>query len=649
MSAVAFEVRQAEPVDRNRERAIRFAQVTEQFATRLTLRPVRCRVADSGVAPAWSTSNTISFNGQTIGDLLDPRVVTASRGLALHEICHILFTPRSGTDLLQEVMNKRLGRAFNALEDQRIETLLVGRFGASIVDWFTYMVAQHLLESPKAVAYAFPLVRGRKYLPVEVRKAVRDAYVKQDDVQALSDIIDEYRTLLFPADTARGLELIEAYDKLVKQANDDGSGWSDVPDPNGHEHRQTGEQESGATSRPLSNKEQERARQNAKARNEQDEADFEPQAEDEDEFNFGDGDSDWDDADDESESESGAGDDSTDGEQSGEGDADSDAGQPADTDGASDSTSDSDSDSQQGDVPSDGIGTGTGEQSISDLLEDAIDGVLERLGDQIADDIAKYSGEVSLQGENVGKPQRANYRTDSVSPEAMRASKAFGIELERLRSEFEPAWERRVDAGRINAQRYLSGCDLDETFDQWSDGREDAVDIEAVILLDNSGSMSSQASVAYNSLWALKRALDKVNASCTVVTYSDSAKVLYEAEERATNTVKNAGVEGGTSPLKAIKYATKVLADSSRAVKVVFTITDGEWSNAEECDKAIKNLRDGGVLTALAYVSSGYAYDAPIGDKSHQCEIVSHIRSTADLFVLGRQLVKVATQRNLAH
>ena len=32
----------------------------------------------------------------------------------------------------------------------------------------------------------------------------------------------------------------------------------------------------------------------------------------------------------------------------------------------------------------------------------------------------------------------------------------------------------------------------------------------------------------------------------------------------------------------------------------------------------------------------------------HECEVVSHIANSSDLFFLGRQLVKLATSRNLA-
>jgi len=646
-----FEVRESAPVDRNRERAVRMAQVVEQFATRLTLRPVRCRVADRGVAPAWSTSNTISFNGESIGDLLDPRVVSATRGLALHEVCHILFTPRSGSDIVQWVLDTKVGRAFNSLEDQRIETLMVGRFGASVVDWLTLMVGEHLLNNQEGIAYSFPLIRGRKYLPVEVRRAVRSAYVNQQDIEELSSIIDEYRLLLFPADTERAKELIVRFDQLVKQAGkseegDDSNGWDNVPDP--HAERQHGEHESTPSSKPLTKREQESARSNAQGRQEQDEADKDESAtntpapsskgdtdtEDEDDFNFGDGDTDWDDSEDESQDEP--------------------QGSPSesqqDADGASDSDSSSETGDSDGSDSSTGDSAGTGgEPSVSDVLENAVDDLLEKLADQIADDIAKYNGDIELEGDQkAGTPARATSVTASVSDVGIRASKSFGHELERLRADFDPAWERRTSSGRINPQRYMTGVDFDEVFDRWSEGRDDAVDIEAVILLDTSGSMSSHEQNAYESMWALKRSLDRINASCTVITYSSEARLLYDAEEKATSTVKNAGTGGGTNPLKAIRYSTKVLANSSRAVKLLFTITDGEWSDAEECDKLIRKLRDGGVLTALAYIGGSWDGESA-SNKHHGCEVFSHTRSSADLFSLGRQLVKVATQRNLAH
>jgi Mg-chelatase subunit ChlD len=215
--------------------------------------------------------------------------------------------------------------------------------------------------------------------------------------------------------------------------------------------------------------------------------------------------------------------------------------------------------------------------------------------------------------------------------------------LERLKAQYDPEWEREVKSGRINASRLLRGCELDEAFDKWRNGRDDAVDIEAVILLDNSGSMDGDRSVhASNAMWGLKRALDKVNASCTVLTFSEAVHMLYPAQEQAGITVKRTQPRGGTDPTKALKYAQRVFADSDRAVKVLFTITDGAWSG-NEADETIKVLRTAGVVTALAFIN-----ESPMEViDPHNSEVVSHITNARDLLFLGRNLVKVATNRNL--
>lgn len=623
--------------DVQHDRAVRMTQVVQKFASTLCQRQVRTRLVPEGVAPAWSTSNTITFAEEDLADLGTVEGVLSSKGLSLHEVCHILFTPRSGTDIVRWVVDNGKGRAFNALEDQRIETLMVGRFGDPVVPWLTAVVAQHLVSKPEQLQTAFPLIRGRKYLPLELRQACRDLYAHQEDVAELSSIIDEYRLLLYPQDTQRGIELITRYAQLIKGIEPEGGCSSKSPDS----------YDSNADSRPISKRAQESARSKAEARDEED---------DEDNFDFGDpADSPADETDNE---QSGAGDEAdTNAEDesqnsSGNGDSDSD-GAPApstgsDTGSGSDSASDS-SPSASDAQPGDGAGNADADK-LADLLNDILDEQVEKLAEDLSKDIAKYNGEQELVGGNSSTPRIADFISGTVDETVVRASKSFGTELERLRAQFDPGWEREVSSGRINASRYLRGCELDEAFDRWSVGRDDAVDIEAVIVLDASGSMGGEREQrASNAMWGLKRALDRVGANCTVVTfqgYAGGERLLYKADEPASTTVKRVQTGGGTEPIGALKYATRVLAESSRAIKVLFNVTDGEWSSSDESDKLIRTMRQAGVLTAMAYIA-----EWEVGaDKvpAHECEVVSHIANSSDLFVLGRQLVKLATARNLA-
>lgn len=652
MSAVFHEVAH-QPLDKvaiQHDRAVRLTGVVQKYASTLCQREVRTRLVETGIAPAWSTSNTITFAESDLADLGTVDGVLSGKGLALHEVSHILFTPRSGTEIVRWVVKGKLMHAFNALEDQRIETLMVGRFGNPVVPWLTAVIAQHLTATPAHLQTAFPLVRGRKYLPVELRRACRDLYKDQQDVDELSDIIDEYRTFLFPEDTERAKELIARYAELVKHTGDHGDFGCESRHP---------DQYDSSESRPVSKKYQQSAKQRAELRNEEDEADADP-------FDFGDPADNLpeeDEVDDEPQAdESADGSDGDNGDESdtdgsdGSADGDSEADQPApgDSDALSDYLSevaDKHEEQKQARKPGkSGKQAGTeAPEALTDLLNDILEDVKETLSEEVGRDLAKVRNDTELLGNNSSTPRPADSIAGTVSADVAQASRSFGVELERLRAQFDPGWEREVSSGRISASRYLRGAKLTESFDRWSIGREDAVDIEAVIVLDASGSMSgAREQRASNAMWGLKRALDKVNANCTVVTFSwsGSERVLYKAEESASSTVKRVQTGGGTDPEGALKYATRVLAESDRAIKVLFSITDGEWSNEEACDELVRNLRRAGVLTALAHISE-YTSE-PEAVNAHQSEIVSAVSNASDLFLLGRSLVKVATKRNLA-
>jgi len=662
------------------DRAVRMTQVVAKFASVLCQREVRTQLIAEGVAPAWSTSNTITFCEADLADLTTVQGVIGSKGLSLHEVSHILFTPRSGSDIVQWVLaTPGLSRAFNALEDQRIETLMVGRFGEPVVPWLTAVIAQHLVQDKEHMEQSFPLIRGRKYLPVELRKAVRELYPAQDKVAELSQVIDEYRLLVFPADTEKAQPLILRYAELVK----------DFPPEGGCTGRSPDVYESIGDSRPLPKKEQERAKNKAQKRDEEDESE---EADDE-SFDFGNpandsteesdegegsdsviSDEDGDEAGSEEgneESEINAQPDA-DGELEGEGESNGEGKNYGDSDGASydedgegeedvvgtEVDTDSKSDVTEPNVDSNkpkelANGAETDNGNLADLLNEILDEVIQELTDDIERDIAKFNGDAELRGNNSLTPEKAEWEAGTVDPLVAQSSKSFGLELERLRSQFDPGWDRAVSSGRINVSRYLRGAKLEESFDRWSLGRDDAVDIEAVILLDSSSSMTGESEQrASGAMWGLKRALDKIGASCTVVTfhggYGTSTRILYKAEERADSTVRRVTPKGGTNPQDALLYATRVLAQSARSVKILFTVTDGAWSNPEPSEKLIRELRYAGVLTALAYVTaSKYSeYSSPIDP--HESEVVARITNPSDLFILGRQLVKVATHRNLA-
>jgi hypothetical protein len=90
-----------------------------------------------------------------------------------------------------------------------------------------------------------------------------------------------------------------------------------------------------------------------------------------------------------------------------------------------------------------------------------------------------------------------------------------------------------------------------------------------------------------------------------------------------------------------------VLANSTRAIKVFIAITDGWWSDSTECDELIRELRSGGVITALGFIGS-YSADNILRIDSHGCEVAANVTKMPELFQLSKRMVNAGIQRNLA-
>ena len=606
-------------IDPNTARRIRMLQTITKFSTTLTLRPIKVLVSSRAdrdsyqEAPAWSSSDTIWFNEDSVKDLTDPKVIVALKGLSLHELSHILLTPRQGSNLVKEVQRLKVWRAFNSLEDQRIEMMMTKRFG-NVSDWLAATIAEFLLKETDAWEVAYPLTHGRKYLPKQLRDQIAGMYENQQDVAAIGALIDEYITmnLTDPANYGRAIVVITEYDALVNKlgAHPDWQGygptpdgWRRVKDPAGHDQRKNGEWKS-SSSKPMNKAEQKKLADRV-----QEEVD----------------------------KDTSKGDGGAEKDGSGEGIEGKD-GEGLEPDGA----------------PSDGTGGNGASDSGSDappldvgaLARDLIDKVMVNKAKDIAQILKQFNGDIDLKKGNAKKPDKLYTSEFPVEASAVQASRSFATELERLRAEFDPGWIRRTEQGKLNVQRYVTGCDVDEAFDEWDIGREDAVDIEAVILLDTSGSMQHMAKGAFQSMWALKRALDKVNASTTVVSFSHDAKIVYDSDERAGSMMRAASAYGGTDPDDAIGYAKNVLADSNRAIKICIALTDGYW-NGDAGDKMIREFRRAGVLTALGYMQSASEAFQPNLD-SHGCEVAVTVSDMSDLVTLGRAMVKLGIQRNLS-
>jgi uncharacterized protein YegL len=625
---------QAIKAEEKKQRLERFTQFFGRVNSAFTFRKVIVTVENSPMeAPAWSGASTVTFNSRVIGDLNDAKSIAGIKGLDLHEISHILYTSREGSELFDYVKDNNYFMAYNALEDQRIETLFTSKY-PSTIDWFTATILIHFVDNKEAFTNSYPLLRGRRYLPVDLRAQSRNAYPEQDQINEICAVVDEYRTLLFPADTEKGKELIARFNELLPKGNGSGNGSGNgeggsvrpagageegdcvirINDPFGHGKRPSEGLESSANSRPIPPKKQEKDRDRSQQLDKEDDAQLAEQLKSKPvidvDINDIDFDFDFEDAD-------------------------------------SDQDSDQDSDSDQS---SNSAGDSAG-ALIDTLIGDLLENILDSNETEINDILRQIGGLPSLTTNNSKEPELDSFHDLAPDANTFQASLSFGRELERLRSSFDPAWDRYESQGRLSAHRYLRGDDLDTVFDQWNEGREDATEIECVIILDNSGSMNGhKASSAYKAMYAIKKALDRVNANTTVITFNDRANTLYRATDRAGNTIRDAGTGGGTTADGAIKYATKLLAETEKPVRIFFAITDGQWSGDQKDNhETIKRMARAGVLTAFAYIPESTEPVELDAEKSHYCEIASVVRNPFDLVYMAKSIVKYAISRRLVN
>lgn len=637
-----------------RDRLLRLAQVFQRANSVIALRPIKVHIVnDENGAPAWSGANDVFFNEAKINDKFDSETLLSIQGLDFHELAHVRYTPRNGSELCLWVIENNYWKAFNALEDQRIETLMVGRF-PSTVNWLTATVAQFILNTPEAIEHAYPLLRGRRYLPLEIRQLARKHYAKQENIVALGEVIDEYRLLLFPDDTERAKELIARFAELIQGDN--------LADPNGHEERPFHGHES-SDSRPAPKREQERDRKNAeKQEKELDKEDTQSSS--------ADSDSDDSDSDDDSQSNSSADDSAddsdTDSDSNGNGAGDSDDDSDSDSKEDSDSSSDfgdvtvaedSDDDSESDDsYEADNLSRHAGaggksktanSQEVTDTMEEIIQSVTEELMDNLNKLSMQVVGKPLMGTVSAESVSRADYRSVPATADLVTVQRSFARELERLKANYDPSWLTEQRSGKLNAKRYMQGASVRTLFDKWQSGRDDVTAIEAVILLDRSSSMQGHnAKEAYKSLWAIKRSLDKVHASTTVYTFDSHTHLLYSADEKADTTIRDSGASGTTQPEVAILNAQNILATTDKPIRILFMITDGAWGG-DKAEESVRRMKEAGVLTCQALLYPQEVSKEGLERCRHNFEIIKRIGEAKDILSLGQSLVRTAIARRL--
>lgn len=604
--------------------------------------------------PGWSDGEAVHFNGPMLRTMLssnDPvSTVLRLKGLNYHELSHVLYTPRASDELPKRVIEKAKADgdytwwyALNALEDQRIETWFAASYGASR-RYFEAAVLQWLISDGKAEAAA--LMYGRKYLSTRLRAQAGVVFVKKHGKPMYDEfkvIIDAYLGVELPAQTIKALQLVSQYRDLLNKIQQSGANLPPmVVQDNGaacaglHPDKRAGDVIRKGRTTVAANREAREAAQREIERAAAADKAFEAEA---------------------------------------EGDSASTAGDPG-TDPGDGNEAGMDADG--GDLQGNGAGAGTGgqqpggqgagdeavehevltpaeatlEDAIREMVDQAYDGLEDIKGDdKIRDDVNAVLDAVKATAQDgridaLGKvaSHQGTFAADAEHNMAVRKIVQF---LTRIKIDNEPQINRRMVNGRLNLRRILTRRPNEvDIFDQWDEGSEDATGIEAVILVDVSGSMSGRMRDANGSVWALKRAFDKLEIKGTVMIFDTDHKVLYRATEKASGSmIPQVNSGGGTNPTSALAEAHKVLLKSNEPNKVLITVTDGQWNvNESENLRLMRSLTAMGATTMLLGLDDAVqSYGAHNHQISHDLDTVRELPKAALKVVT--QIMRMAAAR----
>ena len=514
----------------------------------LTAEPVEVRVEDNREmdTTAYNDGKNIVFNAHLIEDI-DDKTIISLNGFNYHEVGHILYTPRGGSEFGKTVKREQLGKAFNVLEDARIERLLIAKY-PSVAPFMEASCLEYLLKGDSAeFGSYFPLFTGRKYLDIELRQEIADRFIKDFGVDlavAIATIVHEYRTLVYPRDFNRGLDLLRAFADIIGHENtNEVNGKPIIPNGNGgHTDREV--QDKG---RMKGDKEQ-KAQQDKATNNE---------------------------------SGDGAGNERLD--------------DPADTNTDNDRSSTS-------------FGSKGKDEADDNVLRKDIQERLDNLSknDEVQRTTKEVRKAINDNNERRSAIKQGAYSNQQVSAQVSASARAFGVALERVRIDNDPAWELEQPMGRLNIGRAMRADinDMDKVFDRWSEGNSNN-DIDAIVLVDTSGSMSWQIQRTMESAWVIKRGIERINGRVSVYKFNHDSRLIYSATDKAKPTeYRYVNSSGGTNPYKALLEARRHLMNSKRGVRMLFIVTDGEWDMDEENNKVIADLTKDGVQTSVVYLGS---------------------------------------------
>lgn len=512
-------------------------------------------------------------------------------GLNHHEVAHLLWTPRAGSGFMKHLVENRLLGAFNVLEDNRIETFMTQRY-PSTIPFFLTNTTNNIINHPSnadKLEGLYPLLCGRSYLPSEVLQELAVLFTSVTSVevtQKVTSIVTKYRQLILPRDEAEGIQLITEFAQLLnlqdpdnKQDEGEGEGDGLESESSDDENAPTGKVTCGTCHdrapmksgrpEPASKQQGNINKDNIKV----------------------------------------------------------------DTSSEGLTKDDSDQDSDES-------GNAKGNKADFDSnIESKVDNKTDKtsIADMLKSHISKPETQESIERElrnlrntlkNASKHQHSipKWSVKSVSPvtNTMRHSaQRFASEIIQAEIDSDPNWNKEQPSGRLNIKRAmnLDVNNIGTVFDRW-EFNDKGTDIEACVLIDNSGSMSGYMDYACQSTWVIKRAIESINGKVSAFTFTTTSKRLYDSEDKASAIeYREVPAQASTNPIDALIEAQRVFSNSNATNKIVFILTDGYWDNSTRCNELILQLKRDGVLVVGVYFGMPTVWDTRDNGESYKREV----------------------------
>ena len=592
----------------------------------------------SRVSLAATDGETIYINRDKALDVFAAnelsRALLIFKGTNYHELAHVLFSPREDDEIGKWISNNyRLKWAWNALEDQRIETLYTALyplttpyFRNSSYHWLLDPEQDNLSEDKFYRLYS--LIGGRRYLDKSVRLKARAAFAEHYGAHVadeLDEVVQAYVRLPLPAQDEEAKVLIERFHNLLKGEQIQGCGGTCGKTEALEEGEVNVDRVVEATQRVKEDQEKEEQEQAASAP-----GDAYPEDQNDDEEGSG---SDGEESQDDGDTPEGGSKGTNEGDEGDEGEGNSDSEGFSDSSGTGNSSKGGSS-AENAPEPT----------TADDLLDEVAEAQADVLADKsLQDDLERTAK--AFRSQLSGKEETTKwekYEEVPASSEALSAVRKVISQLKTLRTDLEPQWLRERTNGRVNANDYIrTVANHDgsaDFFEQWDEGSEEEATTEVVILLDISASMGKDNAIAKCSeaLWVLKKAFDTVGIKVTVLGFSNDNRLLYDADEKLCGTnLRSFHVWSSTRPANSLLLAHRILTKSTATNHVLITITDGIWSDVEVPEKVVGAIRTVGGHT-LQFGVNGHSSVNDTHGHEHNVDITD----ISDIVKIVKDLVK---------